>query len=145
MGVIISIVVFVAICIAITILGIKCWDCTIGDSFICELALCLSIIASLAIVAISIVCCAKQARKPTEIYHLEQRRESLVESYNEYKNGYDDDIAHAQTLKNIREEIANFNSEINENNYFCDNFFVNWFYIDCTTIEPITIKDGVAQ
>jgi hypothetical protein len=93
----------------------------------------------------SITCVCVQANENAEIYRLEQEREALVESYNTYYNNYDKDLAHSQSLKEIRAEIADFNATINTNNYFCDNFFVNWFYIDCSEIEPITITNGTAE
>lgn len=146
MGIIISLVVLTTICITIVVVSVKCWGYSLEDCDAVPLCAWIwSILAVFATIGVSIACCVIQAQAPTENYRLEQHRESLVESYNEYKNEYDDDVAHAQTLKEIRKEIASFNSEINKNNHFCDNFFLNWFYIDCTSIEPITIKDGVAQ
>lgn len=99
----------------------------------------------IALISVSIGCIVTQAGKETTLYRYEQEREALVESYNTYYNNYDKDLAHSQSLKEIRAEIAEFNATINKNNYFCDNFFVNWFYIDCTNIEPITITNGTAE
>jgi hypothetical protein len=99
----------------------------------------------IGVIACSIACICTQASKPTTLYELSQERESLVESYNTYYNNYDKDLAHSQSLKEIRSEIAEFNAKINKNNYFCNNFFVNWFYIDCTEIEPISITSGTAD
>ena len=48
-------------------------------------------------------------------------------------------------LIELRQEIADFNATINKNNKFSHNFFVNWFYVDCENIEPITISNGVAR
>jgi hypothetical protein len=109
------------------------------------LVIALSICLGLGAICCSIGCICIQASKPTTLYELSQERESLVESYNTYYNNYDKDLAQSQSLKEIRAEIAEFNATINKNNYFCDNFFVNWFYIDCSEIEPITIKNGTAD
>lgn len=104
-----------------------------------------AVLFSIALIVVSICCIVTQAGKETTLYRYEQEREALVESYNTYYNNYDKDLAHSQSLKDIRAEIAEFNATINNNNYFCDNFFVNWLYIDCTEIEPITITNGTAE
>ena len=103
-------------------------------------------VISLCVAAILVVLCISvQACAEPEIYRLEQKREALVESYNIYSSNYDGDLAHSQALKDARLGISEFNAEINTNNYFCQNFFLNWFYIDCRGIEPIQIVDGLAQ
>lgn len=141
MGIIIILSVLCAVGIIITVIGVNywCWDVT------AFMVIVLSVCLGLGAIGCSIACGCTQASKPTTLYELCQERESLVESYNTYYNNYDKDLAHSQSLKDIRAEIAKFNATINKNNYFCDNFFVNWFYIDCTEIEPITIANGTAD
>lgn len=111
----------------------------------CVAPFAVGVMVSFAFIVVSIVVICIQASAPAEIYRLEQKREALVESYNIYFSNYDDDLAHSQTLKDARLGIAEFNAEINTNNHFVQNFFTNWFYIDCRTIEPIQIVDGLAR
>lgn len=141
MGIIIILILLCGATIALAIIGAKYWYWDLACALIIALAVCIGIGA----IGCSIGCICVQASTETNIYRLEQERESLVESYNTYYNNYDKDLAHSQSLKEIRSEIAGFNANINKNNYFCDNFFVNWFYIDCTNIEPITITNGTAE
>lgn len=141
MGIIIILSVLCAILIILTINGVKHWHWDVEGGVTIVFAGAFAI----AVIICSIVCICTQASVPTTLYELSQERESLVESYNTYYNNYDKDLAHSQSLKEIRAEIAEFNAKINKNNYFCDNFFVNWFYIDCTEIEPITITNGTAE
>ena len=141
MGIIIILILLCGATIALAIIGAKYWYWDSAYALTMALAVCIGIGA----IGCSIGCICVQASTETNIYRLEQERESLVESYNTYYNNYDKDLAHSQSLKDIRAEIAGFNAEINKNNYFCDNFFVNWFYIDCTEIEPITITNGTAD
>lgn len=140
MGIIIILSVLCAISIIIAVICVKqYWELTYIFTII------LAVLLGIGAIWCSIDCICKQASKPTTLYELSQERESLVESYNNYYNKYDKDLAHSQSLKEIRAEIADFNATINKNNYFCDNFFVNWFYIDCNEIEPITITNGTAD
>jgi hypothetical protein len=141
MGIIIILAMLCAVSITITVIGVKYWYFDILAIVIGFLA----VVFGLGAIGCSIGCVCVQVNKSTEIYRLEQEREALVESYNTYYNNYDKDLAHSQSLKEIRAEIAEFNATINKNNYFCDNFFVNWFYIDCTDIDPITITNGTAE
>ena len=141
MGIIILLSVFLSVCITLIIIGTKYWDWEILGF----LMVVLTVFLGLAIIGCSISCICTQVKKDTYIYEMEQDREALVESYNTYYNNYDKDLAHSQSLKEIRAEIAEFNAKINKNNYFCDNFFVNWFYIDCTEIEPISITNGTSD
>lgn len=140
MGIIIILTILCASSITITVIGAKYWNWDLT----CVFTILQSVVFSLGAIGCSINCVCVQASKPTTLYELSQERESLVESYNTYYN-YDKDLAHSQSLKEIRAEIAEFNATINKNNYFCDNFFVNWFYIDCSEIEPITITNGTAD
>ena len=141
MGIIIILAVLCAILIILTVIGVKHWNWELT----CISTITLASALGIAVIVCSIVCICTQASAAPTLYELSQERESLVESYNTYYNNYDKDLAHSQSLKEIRAEIAEFNSKINENNYFCDNFFVNWFYIDCTEIEPISITNGTAE
>lgn len=141
MGIIIILSVLCAILIILTDIGDKHW----GWDATCLVTGVLAVVLGIGVIVCSIVCICTQTSKPTTLYELSQERESLVESYNTYYNNYDKDLAHSQSLKEIRSEIAEFNAKINKNNYFCDNFFVNWFYIDCTEIEPISITSGTAD
>jgi hypothetical protein len=141
MGIIIILSVLCAIPIILTVIGVKHWNW----DYTCISTITLAVVLGISVIICSIVCICTQASKPTTLYELCQERESLVESYNTYYNNYDKDLAHSQSLKEIRAEIAEFNAKINKNNYFCDNFFVNWFYIDCTEIEPISITNGTAD
>lgn len=138
MGIIIILSVLCAISIILTVIGVKHWDWDLT----CVSTIALAVVLGIGAIGCSIACICIQASKPTTLYELSQERESLVESYNTYYNNYDKDLAHSQSLKEIRAEIAEFNATINKNNYFCDNFFVNWFYIDCNDIEPIYITNG---
>ena len=141
MGIIIILLLLCAIPIILTVIGVKHWNWDLT----CVSTIMLAALLGVGAIICSIVCVCTQASKPTTLYELSQERESLVESYNTYYNNYDKDLAHSQSLKEIRAEIAEFNAKINKNNYFCDNFFVNWFYIDCTEIEPISITSGMAE
>ena len=141
MGIIIILLVLCAILIILTVIGVKNWDWELT----CLLTITLAVALGIGAIGCSIDCIFTQASKPTTLYELSQERESLVESYNTYYSNYDKDLAHSQSLKEIRAEIAEFNAKINKNNYFCDNFFVNWFYIDCADIEPISITNGTAN
>lgn len=141
MGIIIILAVLCAVSITITVIGVKYWDFDVLELVIGVLA----VFLGLGAIGCSIGCVCVQVGENAEIYRLEQQREALVESYNTYYNNYDKDLAHSQSLKEIRAEIAEFNATINKNNNFCDNFFLNWFYIDCTEIEPITIINGTAD
>lgn len=141
MGIIIILSVVCAIPIILTVIGVKHWNWDLT----CISTISLAVVLGVGAIVCSIVCICTQASKPTTLYELSQERESLVESYNTYYNNYDKDLAHSQSLKEIRAEIAEFNATINRNNYFCNNFFVNWFYIDCSNIEPITITNGTAD
>lgn len=99
---------------------------------------------------ISVICCSTagfvihQSAEAT-LYELEQERESLVDSYNTYRNEYEDDLAHFDSTQSIRCSIADFNAKIYRNNYYKNNFWVNCFYVDCNSIEPISINNGVAE
>lgn len=141
MGIIIILSVLCAIPIILTVIGVKHWNWDLA----CAFTIVLAVVIGIGVIVCSIACICTQASKPTKLYKLSQERESLVESYNTYCNNYDKDLAHSQSLKEIRAEIAEFNAKINKNNHFCDNFFVNWFYIDCTEIEPISITNGTAD
>ena len=141
MGIIIILILLCGATIALAIIGAKYWYWDLAYA----LTIVLAVFIGIGAIGCSIGCICVQASSETNIYRLEQERESLVESYNTYYNNYDKDLAHSQSLKEIRSEIAEFNANINKNNYFCDNFFVNWFYIDCTEIEPITITNGTAD
>lgn len=141
MGIIIILLLLCAIPIILTVIGAKHWNWDLT----CVSTIMLAVVLGVGAIVCSIVCICTQASKPTTLYELSQERESLVESYNTYYNNYDKDFAHSQSLKEIRAEIADFNTTINTNNHFCDNFFVNWFYISCEDIEPITITNGVAE
>lgn len=141
MGIIILLSVLLVISIALIVLGCVFWEWDLLQLLpITTLA-----IVAIALIICSISCICTQVSEDTYIYELEQDREALVESYNTYYNNYDKDLAHSQSLKEIRQEIADFNATINKNNKFSDNFFLNWFYVDCESIEPITISNGVAQ
>ena len=141
MGIIILLTVLLAICITLIIIGYNYWNWDVLFDVMIVFSFCLVT----AIIGCSIGCICTQISKDTYIYELEQDREALVESYNTYYNNYDKDLAHSQSLKEIRQEIADFNATINKNNKFSHNFFVNWFYIKCESIEPITIENGVAE
>ena len=143
MGIIILLSVLLVVLITLTVIGWECWDwdCSIIPIF----SISLSIILGIGLIVCSIGCICTQVQKDTYIYEMEQDREALVESYNTYYNSYDKDLAHSQSLKEIRQEIADFNATINKNNKFSPNFFLNWFYVDCESIEPITISNGIAQ
>ena len=142
MGIIIILAVVLAIFVALEIIAsYVMYD---GDVLLLISGV-FAVLFSIALICVSIGCIVTQAGKETTLYRYEQEREALVESYNTYYNNYDKDLAHSQSLKEIRAEIAEFNATINKNNYFCDNFFVNLFYIDCTEIEPIIITNGTAE
>ena len=141
MGIIIILLVLCAILIILTVIGVEHWRWELT----CISTITLAVILGIGVIVCSICCICTQVSKPTTLYELSQERESLVESYNTYYNNYDKDLAHSQSLKEIRAEIAEFNATINKNNYFCDNFFVNWFYIECADIEPISITYGTAN
>ena len=142
MGIVIILAVVLAIFVALAIIAsYVMYD---GDVLLLISGV-FAVLFSIALIFVSIGCIVTQAGKETTLYRYEQEREALVESYNTYYNNYDKDLAHSQSLKEIRAEISEFNATINKNNYFCDNFFVNLFYIDCTEIDPITITNGVAQ
>ena len=114
MGIIIILSALCAIPIILTIIGIKRghWDLT------CVSTITIAVTFGLSVIVCSVICICTQTSKPTSLYELCQERESLVESYNTYYNNYDKDLAHSQSLKEIRAEIADFNSTINKNNYF---------------------------
>ena len=97
------------------------------------------------VIFLSVICIAKQVSAETFLYAKEQKRDALVESYNTYYDEYRDDIAHSSSLSEIRIGIAEFNAEINKNNSFCDNPWLNWFFVDCTSIEPISVENGRAK
>ena len=143
MGIIILLSVLLVVLITLTVIGWNYWDW--DCSAISVVTVVLSIALGIALIICSISCICTQVKKDTYIYEMEQDREALVESYNTYHNSYDKDLAHSQSLKEIRQEIADFNATINKNNKFSHNFFLNWFYVDCESIEPITISNGVAQ
>lgn len=143
MGIIILLSILLVVLITLTVIGWMYWDWEF--SAISALTVALSLVLGIALIVCSIVCICTQVSKETYIYEMEQDREALVESYNTYYNSYDKDLVHSQSLKEIRQEIADFNATINKNNKFSHNFFVNWFYVDCENIEPITISNGVAR
>lgn len=97
------------------------------------------------VIVLSVTCIVKQVSAETFLYSKEQRREALVESYNTYYDEYRDDIAHSSSLSETRIRIAEFNAEINKNNSFCDNPWLNWFFIDCNSIKPISVENGRAS
>ena len=86
-----------------------------------------------------------QTTSELEVYDMEQERNSLVDSYNTYATDYVNDIVHYESIKEIRSAIADFNSRLNTTNELYDSFWVGFFYVDCSSIEPITISDGVAK
>ena len=143
MGIIILLSILLVMLIALTVIGWIFWDW--DGEFASVLTVTLSIIIGVALFMCSVGSISNQVFKDAYIYELEQNREALVDSYNTYYNNYDKDLAHSQSLKEIRQEIADFNAEINENNYFCNSFWLNWFYVNCESIEPITINNGYAQ
>ena len=143
MGIIILLSVLLVVLITLTVIGWNYWDW--DYSGISVLTIVLIIVLGIALIVCSICCICTQVSKDTYIYEMEQDREALVESYNTYYNNYDKDLAHSQSLKEVRQEIADFNATINKNNKFSHNFFLNCFYVDCESIEPITISNGIAQ
>lgn len=141
MGIIILLSVIFLVCLTFTIIGYNFW----GWDTLWGLGMFVSSLLIAVILGLSIFCIVVETHEETEIFSLQQERESLVESYNTYYTNYDEDLAHSQSLKEIRQEIAEFNSEINKNNHFNNSFWLNWFYIDCQSIELITINNGVAE
>ena len=101
---------------------------------------CVVLLVNIGLAAISI-----QVGAPKDIYRLEQQREFLVECYNTYKGEYANDLVHSDSIRELRQSIADFNAEIYNNNFWSGKFFTRWLRVDCSGIPPISITDGVAK
>lgn len=104
------------------------------------LGLCIAgVIACLIGVAVT------QTSKSATHYKWQEERAYLVDTYNVYRAEYSDDLVHIQSLKDINKEIYEFNTKLNENEYFSNNIWLSWFYIGDGGIEKIEIVNGVAK
>ena len=96
-------------------------------------------------VFLGIVVIAIQVGAPQDIYRLEQQREFLVGCYNTYKGEYENDLVHSDSIREIRQSIADFNTEVYKNNFWSGKFFTRWFCVDCSDIATIVIEEGLAK
>lgn len=137
MGILIVLLSILVICIIISLVS---RDDTVKGAFGFLCIVCAILLLLLGLIAISI-----QVGAPQDIYRLEQQREFLVGCYNTYKGEYENDLVHSDSLREIRQSIADFNAEIYKNNFWSGKFFTRWFCVDCSDIAPIVIEEGVAK
>lgn len=100
---------------------------------------------ALLLLLLGLIAIAIQVGAPQDIYRLEQQREFLVGCYNTYKGDYENDLVHSDSIREIRQSIADFNTEIYKSTFWSGKFFTRWFCVDCSDIDPIVIEEGVAK
>lgn len=101
--------------------------------------ICLFIALILSIAAITIF-----TNNDIEIMKLNNEREYLVSTYNTYKNEFGEDLVHVGTVKELSEEIKNFNENIINENYWHSNVWVGWYNYDLSEVQIIQFNNGYA-
>ena len=105
----------------------------------------LSVFVFVVVLIMSICAIIINCYKDSKIYSREQQRIYLVETYNAYRNDYEKDIIHYETLKEVSKEIANFNTMIYKEDLYNNSGWIGCFYIGSCEIEKIVIENGVAK
>lgn len=104
-----------------------------------------SFVCLIAFFVTSSIAVTNHVREDEYIYDKQQQRESLVDTFNQYQDEYDNDITNNARYQQIRVEINDFNSQLYSNKKWNKSVWIGWLYKNYSSIEPIQIIDGVAN